>query len=263
MSDPAPAPEAGHNANSLFPLVSIQTETLALQLGARYGDLNAQVAKHEAAYERFKAKWATAVMSEEAAGRAADWVRLQLLPLGGDKGTAETSRAYEKGDILKAQRTVDGFFSALRQRVAVITQGVRAAQLAYANEQERLERERLAAAAKAQREEAARLAAQAEVQRDADKMAEAVAAEDRGEALQAKAEAEVVKAAPIRGSYGGTSSVRTTWTFKVDDIGKVPLHYLQVNEAMVTAAIKSAKKIDNKPDISIPGISLVAQRSVV
>jgi len=126
--------------------------------------------------------------------------------------------------------------------------------------------------AEKQAQEAARRAAEAAAAAEAAKAREGLftPVTDVYEEQRRIAEQEAAKAAQIaqakpavlshtHGHYGARASITTRWTWKVADISKVPLSFLQVNEDMLDAAAKKRDPVTGKPTTDVPGIEWVPQ----
>jgi hypothetical protein len=61
--------------------------------------------------------------------------------------------------------------------------------------------------------------------------------------------------APIRTEHG-TTYIRTTWEFEVEDITKVPAAYLTINDALVRQSIKGGVR-------GIPGLRIYEKQTPV
>jgi hypothetical protein len=64
-------------------------------------------------------------------------------------------------------------------------------------------------------------------------------------------------------SDGTIAALRSTWSYEVEDIGWVPLEYLQVNHAAVLAAMKQRDPETGEPLTTITGIRWVETRTLV
>lgn len=260
ITQPASPAGIGHNSGDPAPLAVIDLDKLRAGLTDRYMGLAGKVEAHEAAQERFSKANPKGIDDEDTAGRIADWIK----QITGLSSTLDDTRKAEKASVLEAGRTIDGFFGSMGERLAQIKAGGLKALTDYSVLKAERRRAELAAEAKRQAAEAERLAAQAEVQQSVTLEAEAVAAEQRSVDLQAAAaSAPVAELSRTRGDFGSTSSVRTTWTYEIDDISKVPTQYLMLNEPMVRAAIKTALKLKGVPQITIPGLRIVSEQKAV
>lgn len=135
---------------------------------------------------------------------------------------------------------------------------------AKAREEQRIQREK----ERADREAAAREAEAAKEQRRAQERAAAVA---RDEAAAAERErnrasrAERVSGAELsrnRSDLGAVSSLRTVWTFEIEEPLSVPREYLEVDAAAINRAIKAATH-EGKCSLTIPGVRIYPMRDTV
>ncbi len=254
------SPAIGHNSSAQPPLIVIDLDKLHTGLSERYANHLNLVGQHIAAQARFAEATATGVADDDAAARYADWAK-QLSSLS---QRIDAARTAEKDAPLAAGRAVDAFFKGMTDQLADIRAGALKVLTRHAEDKERRRREEMAAEAQRKADEAVRLAAQAEVNNSPALLNRAVAAEQESENLLAAAQATPAAAlSRTRGDLGGVSSLRTTYTFEVEDISKVPPSYLLVNEQMVRAAIRTAPKKAGVPQITIPGIRVVAERKAV
>jgi len=193
-----------------------------------------------AAYARWQKATADGVKDEIVAGKCTDFVK----QLKGHVSAVEEVRVAIKAPVLAAQRQIDGKGRALTEPLvdaAVVVQG----RLGLYLRAKDMEARRLAA------EEAARK--EAEVQALLDHATEtgdqAFVEQAEEVATEAVIALETVTASPaeltrLRASFG-TASLRDNWVYDVVDIAKVPAAYLQVNDAVVKAAIRSGvRQID-------------------
>ncbi len=130
-----------------------------------------------------------------------------------------------------------------------------------------IEKQQGEARRKAQAEEDARRAAE-QARLDAEK-AEAdharEAARTEREAAREAQEAANAKPAEMtqaRSDLGAVASLRTVWTFTVENPADVPREYLAVDQAKIRAAIKAATK-DGRCKLKIPGVKIVAESNTV
>jgi hypothetical protein len=130
----------------------------------------------------------------------------------------------------------------------------------------RAEAEAAATAARAELERLTREAAAA-MERNApaagailDEAADAAKAADKADALATGRAANLTRS---YSSYGKTVSGRETWDFQVEDIAKVPLAYLQVNETEVGRVIRAFASANAERaragESPIPGIRIIRQ----
>jgi len=64
------------------------------------------------------------------------------------------------------------------------------------------------------------------------------------------------------GQYGGVASLATRWTWKITDISKVPLSFIQINEDMMDAAAKKRDPVTGRPTTDVPGTEWVPEYSL-
>lgn len=125
------------------------------------------------------------------------------------------------------------------------------------------------ARAKAQAEEAAR-AAEERARVKAIEEAEAAKARDAARAAKADAdkarEESQAKAADLsrsRTDLGSVASLRTVWTFEVENADEVPRAFMSVNDGAIRVAIKAATTKDGKCNLKIPGVRIFARAETV
>lgn len=197
---------------------------------------------------------------------------------------ADAARVAAKEPHLAAGRAVDGFFKAMSDPVEKVKTAMGALLTAYQRRKEAEERRRREEIAAAERKaaqeaeraarEAARLAREAQQEADEAKAAEAKAAADkaRDDARAARAEADKAreeaqaKAADLsrsRTDLGSVASLRTVWTFEVENADEVPRLYLSVSETAIKSAIKAATTRDGKCPLKIPGVKIFAKSETV
>lgn len=115
--------------------------------------------------------------------------------------------------------------------------------------------------------EEARKAAEEQALRDAEAEQAAGNTEKADEILTQAAEAPTPAPTPavsvVRGDMGGGYTRRTDWTFDLDDLSKVPLEYLMLDEKKVKEAIASAKKAETIKDLQIPGLRIFEAKTGV
>jgi hypothetical protein len=182
----------------------------------------------------------------------------RLGEIGGNMDTArahlklaEKHRSNAKSPFLEGGRAVDQWFARATSALVAAMQPVQKAMNAYAAREDKRRREEEAAkAAEAQAEadrlaKAARKALQAKDDPHAPQLLE-----DAHKAAQQAQEAEEIAAGRsadlVRSStsYGRTMSSQESWSFQVTDISKVPLQYLQINEALVGQTLRAYARDD-------------------
>lgn len=145
----------------------------------------------------------------------------------------EDKRKDRKEPFLRKEKAVDAFFKTHLDALTKVKASLSGLITAYTRKKAEDERKRREEDARKAKEEADRLAAIAAAQEKA-KMPEqaaatiekAVEADIAAQEAAAAVSAPIAPAAPIRGSYGSSSSVRGTWKIKVDK-AKVDLEALR------------------------------------
>lgn len=195
-----------------------------------------------------------ATLDAATAGKAADFVK----QIGAAIKDGEGLRATVKAPYLDAGKMIDAAFKNIGDPLAALKRRVEAK---IGDHQRRIEAEerarREAEAAKARAEMEARMAA-AKTEADLQRAVEAEAeAEKAARAAQARA-AEMSRA---RGDFGSVATVRTTYSFEIENAAAVPREYLSPDEAKIKAAIKAAG--DRAMALAIPGVRVVEHRQTV
>lgn len=116
-------------------------------------------------------------------------------------------------------------------------------------ERQRAEREARKAQDDAAREDAERRAAEARAKADAAREEQDRAAAARQQEAKVAASSNADRSR-VRGDLA-MASLRTTWKFEVIDVTKVPAAYLQVNSAIVNAAIRGKDGLRDIPGLRI------------
>lgn len=173
--------------------------------------------------------------------------------------TSNQRHKEQKEPFLEGGRTVDSWF---KRFLAPLEAAVRPVQVAMNDYGDRkLARER--AVLQRQREDADRQAKLA-----AEKAAVATTDAAREDAWERAADAttaaeKATKRASVRpaemtrtyGSYGAVASVRSSWSWIVEDVALVPRDYLCIDEAKIKAAAKERDPVTGRPLATIPGIT--------
>lgn len=172
--------------------------------------------------------------------------------------TTEDRRVENKAPFLTGGRVVDMWFRAFVEPLDQAMAPVQRIMDDYGARKLARQRAEAEAARKAAQLEADRLAARAaaalDAGRDADAVLEQAAlAADVATKADSWADARPAELTRARGVYGATASMRETWAWEIEDIGKIPRAYLMVNPDAIKAAAK-ARDASGKPAIVIPGI---------
>ena len=185
------------------------------------------------------------IQDDFTAGHAADFAR----DLKAAANALDETRTRIKKPVLHAERMIDGSAKALADRVAAAVREVEARVTAYL----RLKEAEARAAAEA---EARRLALEAEARiaeanetNDETAIEAAVKSMDAASKADEMANARALELTRTRGVGGALTALKDNWVAELVDITKVPTAYLQVNDALVKAAIRSGAR-------DIPGIRI-------
>jgi len=161
----------------------------------------------------------------------------------------DQKRTEIKKPVLHAQRMIDGEAKKLSDRVASAVREVEARVTTYL----RMKEAEARAAAEA---EARRLALEAEARiAEANESNTEVAIEAAVETMDAASKADemanarALELTRTRGVGGALTALKDNWVAELVDITKVPTAYLQLNDALVKAAIRSGVR-------DIPGIRI-------
>lgn len=191
-----------------------------------------------ARYTKFLEVTTEGIRDDVMVGHAADFVK----DLKGEAKATDETRTRIKAPVLHAQRLIDGGGKKLIDPLtaAVTTVEYRVGTFLKAKEVE---------ARRVAEEEAKRLALEAEVAFDvAQQEGTTEAAEVAVEAIQqaqtaaAQATASTIDLTRTRSQAGALTGLRDNWTYRIVDVSKVPAAYLQVNDVVVRAAIKTGTR---------------------
>jgi len=195
---------------------------------------------------------APAIVTADNAGKVSD----VIAQITAHVKAAEAKRTELVAPVLKAQRQVNTWFAlhvTEKLDTPKMTTGVKQQLLHRLTIYERKvadeERKRREAEEDRAREEArAAAAAAAELEkalRDAKSLDDAIAAQEAAKEAQAKADeaakaasAKAADMATVRGTYGSSSSLRTTWTATIEDVTKIDVNALR--DFLGTDAIQKA-----------------------
>lgn len=175
---------------------------------------------------------------------------------------AESHRVTAKEPFLTGGRGVDGWFGRFRDPLHEALRPVQNLMLAYAEKKLAEERRVREAARRKAEEEAAKAAQEAAQaikerrshQETARKLDASEDALDAARRAASRADVTAAEQTRVRGVYGATAGLRTSWKWEVSDMAKVPRQYLMVNPEAIRAVAKGARDPSGKPIASIPGI---------
>lgn len=284
MSDPARLNIGGNNPP---PDLKIG-EALREQLNDEHRNLIARRDELLQMADDFDADYAT-IEDDEASGVLAGIIT-QIMK---SSKSADQIREGIKAPYLEGGRIVDGFFNAgISSKLDARAKKLNEKQTAYGRAKaDRARREAEVAAAKARAEEDARRreAERAERERRTAELAARRASDDADAAAMARLRAEeanrraeearqaeerarvnreeqariaassAADRSRVRGDYA-MSSLRTTWTFEVTDVTKVPADFLQVNATLVNAVIRGQSGRRDIPGLRIYSVQTAQNR---
>ena len=162
----------------------------------------------------------------------------------------DQKRTEIKKPVLHAQRMIDGEAKKLADRVAAAVREVETRVTAYL----RMKEAEARAAAEAEAQRLAEAAHNAMLAADAINTPEAddaaVQAVQEAQIAESQATAKALELTRTRGVGGALTALKDNWVAELVDITKVPTAYLQLNDSVVKAAIKSGVR-------EIPGLRIV------
>ena len=215
--------------------------------------LSYQYAEHEAAIDLLLKRFVTftdvtvnGIHDDFTCGHAADFAHA----LKQAANALDQKRTEIKKPILHAQRLVDGEAKKLADRVAAAVREVETRVTAYL----RMKEAEARAAAEAEAQRLAEAAHNAMLAADAINTPEAddaaVQAVQEAQIAESQATAKALELTRTRGVGGALTALKDNWVAELVDITKVPTAYLQLNDSVVKAAIKSGVR-------EIPGLRIV------
>lgn len=198
------------------------------------------------------------IASDDANSKAAEFIKAVI---GLTKQT-EDAREREKKPFLDAGRDVDAFFKGLSTPLTMAKTSVQKHMTAFMDAKVKAERAAQAEAERVAREEAARKLAEAEAQQGTAKgdaaLDDAVRLEgyaDDAAKIVAMRPAEIAKTTT---ATGVTATLKTEWTFEIEDGKRIPLETLRpyLSQEVIAKAIASAVKMGVR---DIPGVRIFEQ----
>ena len=254
MSSPA-GTGIGHNSGQSALEHMLDPEVLGEQLALLHAKQLTRRDELLAGVARFGAAHPAGVTDDAIAARLTSFVK-QLKDTIKD---IEADRTRAKRPFDAAAKAVDGFFNVgirdkLQPEVRRLEGMLGTYQRAKAAEEQRRRDEE----ARRRREEAERVAAAARATEHPDVIETAIKASEQADRAERAAAKPIADMGRARGAVGGTSQLRTVYEFEVEDLARVPLQYLQINESAVKSAIRLAKG-----EISIPGIRVIIDTKAV
>lgn len=241
----------GHNRPVIDLWSALEPEALGAFLEDRFTPSRIRRDELIGAFKRFLKATAAGIKDDGLAAKATDFVR----QIKASVKDIEETRTAIKAPVLAAQRQIDGMGRELAQPLVEASTEVERRVTVFMREKEAEIRRQAA-------EEAARKEAEAQALLDqAAESEEAMEAAEEAfvaaETAQTLAEAPAKELTHIRTQLGTTAGLRDHWVYDVEDITKVPAAYLQINDTVVKAAIRSGVRqinglnIRNEPKASI------------
>jgi hypothetical protein len=238
MGHVASVPAEGSNRPVMDLAAALAPDALAAWLEHEYAEHEARCAELAAAYDRFLVATASGIHDDDVTGRATDFAKVHKAELA----AIDATRTRIKAPVLHAQRLIDGAGKKLTDPLKANTAEIEARIAVYLTAKAETAR-------RAAEKEAQRLAALAqEAMRDAEPE-EAITALRDAQHAEALATAPTPDLTRTRSLSGAMAGLRDNFVWALEDITKVPTAYLQINDSVVKAAIKSGVR-------NIPGIRI-------
>jgi hypothetical protein len=184
--------------------------------------------------------------------------------------TADLHRQDAKRPYLAGGRAVDGWFGKLTDQFSKPILLIQTAMNAYA--QKKFEAEQ---AVREEEMRQARLEAQRKIDearravRDQplapltdDMLREADEAEAEAQAAIERAQERPAAMTQVRGEHGAVASLRTNWSWQINNFSAVPDIYKVINAQQVRLAMQRRDPVTGKPLAEIPGLEWIPERSV-
>ena len=168
-------------------------------------------------------------------GHASDFAKL----LRAADVDLNNTRTNIKKPVLHAQRLIDGKAKALADQITMALTDIELRSKVWLKKKEDANREAARLEALRLAAEAERLIAEAQQSGTKEDAETAWNTMDEADAAQKLAEAKALELTRTRSQGGSLTGLRDNYVHKLVDITKVPMAYLQVNDALVKAAIKS------------------------
>ena len=157
----------------------------------------------------------------------------------------DDTRTKIKKPVLHAQRLIDGKAKAMSDQVTAALLDVERCSMVFLKKKEEANREAARLEALRLAAEAERLIAEAQQSGTKEDSETAWNALDEADAAQKLADAKALELTRTRSQGGSLTGLRDNYVHKLVDITKVPVCYLQVDDVLVKAAIKSGvREID-------------------
>ena len=238
---------------------ALDPDAIEAWLNDQFAARQARAASLLASYKKFLFATASGIQADDIAAKATDFAKMLKVEVK----EIDQVRTAIKEPVLAATRQIDGMGRKLSEPLVSAMTEVEKRITAFLRAKEQ-EARRVAAEEAARKEEEAQRAMDAlvENQNDHPEAVESLLTKSE-EAHYAAQEAQAIADAPakeltrVRTQLGTTTALRDNWVYTVDDITKVPAAYLQINDTVVKAAIRSGTRvipgliITNEPKASV------------
>ncbi len=247
FEEPIMSAAIGHNQPPALDLAAaLEPRALQAWISQQLDPHAQRAAALTARYQQFLQATAAGIANDNVDERAVDFAE----QIRREIAATDATRVTIKAPVLAAQKAIDGAAKAISDELLPAFAGVKARHSAYLVAKD-AEIRRLAAEAAAKAEaEAYLLQQQAEATNDNEAFEQADIAIGQQQTAEAIVFAPVLDLTRMRTANGVTSGLKDDWQYEIEDIAKVPTAYLQLNDAIVKAAIKTGTR-------HIPGLKIV------
>ena len=236
---------------------ALDPDAIEAWLNDQFAARQARAASLLASYKKFLFATASGIQADDIAAKAADFAKMLKVEVK----EIDQVRTAIKEPVLAATRQIDGMGRKLSEPLVSAMTEVEKRITAFLRAKEQ-EARRVAAEEAARKEaEAQALLDQAcadgESAVDGESVTAAADLMEQVQAAEAIAEAPAKELTRVRTQLGTTTALRDNWVYAVEDITKVPAAYLQINDTVVKAAIRSGTRvipgliITNEPKASV------------
>jgi hypothetical protein len=186
-------------------------------------------------------------------GHASDFAKL----LRAADVDLDNIRTKIKKPVLHAQRVIDRKAKALADQITMALSDIEARSRVWLKKKEDANREAARLEALRLAAEAERLIAEAQQSGTKEDAETAWNTMDEADAAAKLADAKALELTRTRSQGGSLTGLRDNFVYELVDISKVPIAYLQVNDALAKAAIKSGvRQIDGLRIYNDPKVML-------
>ena len=236
---------------------ALDPDAIEAWLNDQFAARQARAASLLASYKKFLFATASGIQADDIAAKATDFAKMLKVEVK----EIDQVRTAIKEPVLAATRQIDGMGRKLSEPLVSAMTEVEKRITAFLRAKEQ-EARRVAA------EEAARKEAEAQALLDqacadgedalsGESVTAAADLMEQVQAAEAIAEASAKELTRVRTQLGTTTALRDNWVYAVEDITRVPAAYLQINDTVVKAAIRSGTRvipglvITNEPKASV------------